>query len=427
MNAINMIPTDAYYKNLPQLSLNERDRRWSTIRAWMETQGIDCLLSVGNDMTFGLGMGNFRYLANSAPRHGGFLIFPLKGEPCMFAEPYHMTRPIHPCVLAHDWVKDCYYNKGVNAVIDEMLNRVPNMKKVGFVCGANTVQYQNMPFDIYDTLITRLKGIEIVDASKFIFDMRGVKSDEEVAFLTKAGQIHHEVLMAEIDAVREGATEADVFAAMGHAMIKNGAEPQGFNLMTSGPLYSPKLQYLLHGLDADMCPTMRKLERGDTVIGECHISYGGYMTASEFTLCVGQPPKEYERLFYVMVEAFNALTEKLVPGNQFGDVIDAARAVVRKHDVDILELGMHSHGLGSPEPPWGIYMHTDEALAPAEKRVTQAQKDVVIQKNMVFGTNGDLFDSKWRPDLGIMFGDCVLVTDNGPKLLVNTPQKLIIK
>jgi hypothetical protein len=45
---------------------------------------------------------------------------------------------------------------------------------------------------------------------------------------------------------------------------------------------------------------------------------------------------------------------------------------------------------------------------------------------MVFGTNGDIFDPNWRDDVGIMFGDCVLIGDKGPELLVGTPQTLPI-
>jgi Xaa-Pro aminopeptidase len=254
--------TGIYFENLPQMPLRERDRRWKAIREWMAGEGIDCLLSVGNDMTFGLGMGNFRYLSNCAPRHGGFLIFPRNGDPVMYAEPYHMTRPNHPCLLAHDWVTECHYNEGIQKVLDTMQERVTPLRKIGLVSGANTVQYQNMPFDIYNGIHQRLNGkVEIIDASPFLFHQRSVKSDDEILFLREAGKIHRKVLQAKVDAAGEGVRENEVFAAMMAVMLSNGGESQGFNLLTSGPTDAPGYQHLLHGLDSEMCPTSRGCRR----------------------------------------------------------------------------------------------------------------------------------------------------------------------
>ncbi|MGE5485782.1 MAG: M24 family metallopeptidase [Ignavibacteriales bacterium] len=423
---MDIIATKELYNNLPQMPIRERDRRWKATRDWMTQEGIDCLLVIGNDLTFGLGMANFRYLSNCAPRHGGFLVFPLKGEPVIFSEPYHMTRPIHPCLLAHDWVKEVHDNRGIENVLDNILERISPLKKVGLVSGANTVQYENMPYDIYARIHERLKGVEIVNASKFLFDLRSIKSDDEIAFLREAGKIHRKVLQAKIDTAAEGVREAEVFAAMMGAMLANGGESQGFNLLHSGPISSPECQHLLHGLDSDMSPSMRMLRTGDTVISETHVSYGGYMTAAEFTVCVGQPPKEYERLYDAGVECLNAALENLKPGYAFIDAIEAEKAVLKKYGYDWLELGFHGHGLGSPEPPKVVLMGSDESTIPSRWRVSQAQKEVVFKKNMVFGTNIDLFDPGFRLDVGIMFGDCVVIGET-PELLVHTPQTLPIK
>ncbi len=422
----NLIPTRDLYNNLPQLPLSERDRRWKTARAWMRKQDVDCLLVVGNDMTFGLGMGNFRYLSGCAPRHGGFLIFPLNEDPIIIAEQYHMYRPYHPCLMAHDWVKEAYPNVTVDDMLNILQERISPLKKLGLVSGANTVQYQNMPYDVFQRIHQRLQDVEIIDASKLLFDMRAIKSDVELDFLRKAGQIHRKVLQAKIDTTAEGVRENEVFAAMMSTMLVNGAESQGFNLLHSGAVNGPYLEHMLHGLDADMCPTTRVLQKGDAIISESHVSYGGYMSAAEFTVCVGQPPKEYERLFYIGVECMNAAMEKLKPGYTFGDAIDAEIAIVKKYGIDMLELGFHGHGIGSPEPPKAIRMGMDQSVIPPRWQLDHTTLDVEFQKNMVVGTNIDLFDPNWRTDVGIMFGDCVVIGEK-PELLVNTPQELIVK
>jgi len=46
----------------PQLSIQERNRRWQAVRKDMEDKGIDCLVVWGNTISQGLAMTNIRYL-----------------------------------------------------------------------------------------------------------------------------------------------------------------------------------------------------------------------------------------------------------------------------------------------------------------------------------------------------------------------------
>lgn len=414
------------YNSLPQLSITERDRRWKAVRNWMAKENIDCILVIGNDLTFGLGMGNFRYLSACAPRHGGILLFPLNDSPVIFSYPYHMTLPIHPCLLTQSWINEAYEYNDIEQVINVMMERVDSLRKVGLVSGANIIQYENMPYDMYTRIHKLLQGVEVVNASKYLFGLRSIKSEEEISFLRKAGKIHNKVLQAKINTATEGVTEAKVFAAMMGTMLENGAESQGFNLLHSGPINGPGVKHLLHGLDSNASPSMRLLRKGDTIISENHVSYGGYMTAAELTVCVGQPPKEYQRLYDIGVECLHAALEKLKPGYKLIEAIEAEKAVVKKYGVDWLELGFHGHGLGSPELPEAVFMGSNESKTPKRWKISKEQKEVILEQNMVLGTNIDLFDPAFRPDVGIMFGDCVVV-NNDPELLVNTPQVLPIK
>ena len=62
---------------LPQLSVAERDRRWSATRERMAAKGLDCLVVWGNTISQGLGMTNVRYLTQVGSWHGGVALFPL--------------------------------------------------------------------------------------------------------------------------------------------------------------------------------------------------------------------------------------------------------------------------------------------------------------------------------------------------------------
>ena len=50
--------------------------------------------------------------------------------------------------------------------------------------------------------------------------------------------------------------------------------------------------------------------------------------------------------------------------------------------------------------------------------------DLVFEENMVFGNNIDIFDPRWKPDVGCMFGDMMVVKKGGAQKLVNVPLEL---
>ncbi len=72
---------------LPQLSIEERDRRWRATRERMAGKGIDCLIVWGNTISRGLGMTNVRYLTQVGSWHGGIALFPYHGEVTLFSAP----------------------------------------------------------------------------------------------------------------------------------------------------------------------------------------------------------------------------------------------------------------------------------------------------------------------------------------------------
>lgn len=413
-------PTREIFNNIPQLPLSERDRRWAAIRARMHAKRIDCLLVIGNDLSFGLGMVNVRYMSQIAARHGGYLLFPLEGEPAGFFGPPHMSIPTNPYALGQDWVKDVQANRGIQPVLKALRERVRPLRKLGIVSGANRLQPDNIPHLVHKAIVESLSDIEIVDASGIIFDLRVIKSEDELDFLRRAGKLHEKVVQAMIDSAGPGVSEAEVYAAMTYAHIRHGGEAEIFNLFLSGPTGAPEQQHLLHGLDPNVSPTQRILQPGDTVISETHSKYGGYMTQAEMTVCVGQPPDRYRRIYNAAVECLDAAIEKLKPGNTLLDALNAEKQVMRKYGLDWVELGFHGHGLGSPEDPCAIYMGDVETTWP------NGAEHTILQENMVLATNIDIHDPAFRSDVGVMYCNTVIVKPV-PEVLIDLPRSLPIK
>ena len=89
--------------------------------------------------------------------------------------------------------------------------------------------------------------------------------------------------------------------------------------------------------------------------------------------------------------------------------------------MDYIELGFHQHGLASAGPLSVVYKPGPGQLAGG--RIGELK----FRENMVFGTNIDIHNPKWKKDVGIMFGDTLHVTKDGARRLVNTPTNILDK
>ena len=417
----NKTPSKEMMKYLPHLSLEERDRRWEQTRLKMVYQGLDALLLWGNDIFWDMGMVNFRYLTHIGSKHGGLAIFPLEGEPVIFNAPPHMNTPFSPYLSTQDWVTDIRPFTGMPTVVDTLVQMGHASGKIGIVGYGSVLAMHSVTHKDYSQLMELMPKATLINATPLIEEIRLIKSPEEIRMLEKAGKIARKTVDTMIETAKPGVRENELYAELVKSQIVNGAEAQVFFLLTSGPINGGDggLKFLLHGIDQPITPTTRKLQEGDVVVSEFHTCYGGYMTATEFTLCIGKAPKEYHRIHDVSVECMFAETEAMRPGATLREVWEAARAPVIREGLDFLELGFHGHGMASPEFPCVVYA-SGKGLMSGEKI-----GDFKLKEGMVFGHNIDVYDPNWKIDVGHMFGDCVVIEAEGARRLVNIPEKLV--
>ena len=404
---------------VPQLSLTERDRRWRATRQAMSEEGIDCLLLWGNDLFWDMGVANVRYLTHIGSKMATFVVFPLSSDPIVFAGLPHMNRPLSIYHSTQNWVSDIRVNIGIDNVASTLKELGYESSRIGVVGYGTTLVPDNITHREYVRLVERLPRAQFVEATDLVAKQRVIKSDEEIRMLEKAGELAYKTVQSLIASARPGVRECELYANMVHTQISSGCEPVIFNLLHSGPAtasVSEGLQHLLHGSEQPGAPTMRPLREGDLVVTEFHTSYGGYLAATEFSVFIGKAPKELQRIHEVAVECLESGTESMRPGTTLRELWEAFRRPCSRAGLDYVELGFHGHGLSSPEYPSVTYKPREAPMLTGD-----ALGDFVIQENMVFGTNIDIFDPNWRTDVGIMFGDMLHVTKNGARKLVNTP------
>ena len=408
---------------VPRMSLQERDHRWDRLRKKMLAARLDALIFLGNDIFWGMGMANMRYVFHVDSHLGADGLFPLEGEPVIWNGPPHSNRPTSMYLSVQDWVSDFRDRGGPKAVAAELKTRGLERGRLGIVAYSSTLQSPVFLRGDIALLEEALPGAELIDASHLVQEMRLIKSEEEIDVLRKAGAIARSVVDTMISSARPGVLEAELYADMIRTQIALGGEPNIFNLFASGPVEHPEkeLWHLLHGCEQPLTPTMRRLETGDIVLSEWHTKYCGLRCHTEFTVYLGNSaPPELRHIWDVSVACLEASERALTAGRTLREAWRMIRQPAVDEGLDWVELGFHGMSSGSPEFPTVVYHEGYGANAVNGHLIG----DLVLEEGMTLGNNIDLHNPRWKPDVGCMLGDFMVVRPDRAECLVNTPREL---
>jgi len=393
------------WEDLPQMALSERDRRWKKIKEKMALTGIDCLLLWNTRRSE-----HIRYATQMAIR--GAVVFPLKGEPIAFTIMLHIGKYAKAC---QNWVED----------VREDIRELPKTLKdlglekgtVGLVSVSNLPSRmggEGMPARAQTMIQSALPEARFIDATSIFEELEMIKSPIEIEFLHKSAEIAYNIFEAIKNTFQPGTTECEVYAAMLAAQTATGGDVDSIYLDIGSPP-------MVH---ARIPPyTTRKVQKGDILITEYHASYAGYLVAAEHTFSIDEPHQEFRKIHQVGEECFRRGTASMTAGTQFSDVLAAYRAPADKAGISYVELGFHGHGLSSCEFPTTVYGGKGGILH--EHNLGQVPP-IALEENMVFGQNIDIHNAKWNPNTGLMLGDTIWVSSEGPKKLTRIPIELTV-
>jgi len=171
---------------LPRLSVQERESRWTAIRKKMRDEQIDCLLIHGDSGKWDQKSSNMRYVGQIGGNgEDGWLVFPLEGDPVAFI--FSGGAMLNLWQELQDWVTDVRNAPGQNwshFIIDHLKKSYMDESRIGIV---GLVGYQEAEGTVSYLTMTRLQeGLpeaKFVDATRLIEDLRIYKSGEEIAFI----------------------------------------------------------------------------------------------------------------------------------------------------------------------------------------------------------------------------------------------------
>jgi Xaa-Pro dipeptidase len=391
---------------IPQLSIQERDRRYRIVRAEMAQRGIDCLLLPANTGRWEQLQGDSRYLTTI----GGFAtevftVFPREGE----VTAYIFNRAAW-WKQAQKWVTDVRDGRnrwGENAI--ERINELGLQKgtiAISGLAGLFRAPEGIIPYSSVKAIQDAFPQAKIVNATEMMQEIRAVKSPEEVSMLEQSAAIVEKTIEAMVENANPGVSEKELYGAMVHAMLANGGELPTLFFLSAGP-----------GLNnSSFVPTDYRIQKGDRIIDEIEAKYGGYAAQAVSPVVIGAPDDEYQKMINVSRACFDAILGAMKPGVTFGRLFEIYRDTVEHHGKGKYLWNhpmMHARGLGDDGP----------ALL-GDKDLERFSK-IQLQTGMTF-----ILKPQVRPVGGkgrASLGDTVTVTESGARRLGKRELLLIVK
>lgn len=170
---------------------------------------------------------------------------------------------------------------------------------------------------------------QIVDLTEEIYEMRLIKSSEEIALIKKAVDITCLAQVEAMKAAQPGVNEAEIEAVIEYVFRKNGATGPGFpSIVGSGPNST-----VLHHESNN-----RQTVDGDLVVMDIGAEVGHYTADVTRTIPVnGLFSKEQEEIYSLVLEAEVKALCIIAPGIEINDVHNLAVSVLAD---GLLKLGL---------------------------------------------------------------------------------------
>lgn len=391
---------------VPQLSLQERDRRYKIVRAEMARRNIACLLLPANTGRWEQLQADSRYLTSI----GGFAtevftVFPLEGE----VTAYIFNRAGW-WKQAQNWVQDV--RDGRNRWGENAVERIKELgvenRTIGIagLAGLFRAPEGIIPYSSVQTIQNALPQAKLINVTEMMQEIRAVKSAEEIAFLERSAAIIEKTIEVMAQTAGPGVSEKELYGAMVNAMLANGGELPTLFFLSAGPEIT----------NSSFVPTEYRIQKGDRIIDEIEAKYAGYAAQAVSPMVIGKPDEDYDEMIKISRACFDAILDEMKPGVTFGTLFDIYRETLERHGNGKHLWNhpmMHARGLGDDGP----------ALL-GNKDLDRFSK-VELQTGMVFILKPQVRVAEGKGRASI--GDTVVVTENGARRLGKRELKLIVK
>jgi Xaa-Pro aminopeptidase len=198
----------------PELSLKEKERRWSLLQAKLKGAELSALLVYGGSQ---LGV-PVHYLAKIWGTAMNMVIFPAEGEPILLI-PSNSGQTPASVIAQGCWIKEERIFP-VPHLAAEAAKKIINLKMEKSRIGVDSFRW--WPVLAHQTFQEFCPKAQLVESHRFFGEIRGPKSSEELAMLGKAMQISDMAHYAFLANLRPGMTEAEAAAKAVEVLDSHG-------------------------------------------------------------------------------------------------------------------------------------------------------------------------------------------------------------
>lgn len=384
-------------KNMIRIPREEFPVRWANVKEVMKENDLDIILAYSDDRaTYGNAYGRY-YSDLPAHFEPVIVMFTQEQDPVIltgpetdgYAQEVGIIQEVK--ILQELAPEDEDYLFSVIRPLKEIMKEcVPHeIHRVGLAAKVY------MGADLYEAVLDACEGCEIVNVDKLLGEIRGIKSESEIAVIKRAYEIADMGMKAAIDAIKPGVTEREVAAEAEYIMRKNGAEGFGIDTMVCSGVNT---RHIISRT------TNRVIEENDFVVVTVAPRYEGYHGACARPVFVGTPDPKNMAAVEALIKAQELCASNLLVGNVGCEVEAMGREVMKEagYEKNFMYSGLHSIGVIEFEAP---------ILGPSS--------DTVIQKDMMISIDIPLFEAD---DVDGMRLECgYLITENGPEKLSEIP------
>lgn len=184
-----------------------------------------------------------------------------------------------------------------------------------------------------------LPDAELVNATPLVNELRRVKSALELQVMIEACRIAEEAMAATAPRVQPGVSTLELAEEVEHQLRLRGSRTPSFptHIFTSGPG---------EGRDSTLESGTEPIREGEPVLFDFGAVHRGYCSDFGRTVVYGEPPREYSRVYGVMLEAQEAGRMAAVPGALACEVNAACRAPIEEAGLGAHFRHRMGHGIG---------------------------------------------------------------------------------
>jgi Xaa-Pro aminopeptidase len=283
---------------------------------------------------------------------------------------------------------------------DQVARTVEVLRERGLL-GARRVGLNLMSYHLRPRFALQLRealaGSEVLDVTAALDDLRLVKSPAEIAHLRRAARVADLGVSAGIEAVRAGATDCEVMAAIQHAVALAGGEFPAYPFLVDA-------RGTLHGT-----PIGKVLAPGDTVYMEVSGVVRRYHCNISRTVVVGEPSPRLRELYAVVRNALDEATAALAPGVSVGEIVELVARLQGGYEQNTW--GRFGFSMEIAYPPIWI---GGLSLMRGDEHVLQPGMVITMEPGLAYADGATM-----------MLGNNVLVTERGPEVLNDVTTELL--